>query len=102
MYPTYVQEFLAQEEFARFRPAYPPPGDAVGPTGTAALCQFLSLESVTAVLYWQAGSACALAVRDSAARSVPRRSTTTGCCYGSVRRPVVTETRQAIRAAMGA
>ena len=62
VYPTYVQEFLAQEEFARFRPAYPPPSDAVGPTGTAALCQFLSLESVTAVLYWQAGWG-ALAVR---------------------------------------
>jgi hypothetical protein len=62
LYPTYVQEFLAQEEFAGFQPAYPPPGDAVGPTGTKALCSFLDLQSVTAVLYWQAGRG-ALAVR---------------------------------------
>jgi hypothetical protein len=96
LYPTYVQEFLAQEESAGFQPAYSPPGDAVGPTGTKALCQFLSLESVTAVLYGQVGAAPSWCARTSVARSVPRRSTTTECCSGSVRRPLVTEARQAI------
>ncbi len=79
LYPTYVQELLAQEEYAGFQPADPPPADAVGPTGTKALCQFLSLGSVTAVLDWQAGRGV-LAVRAYFRSALgPRRSTTTGC-----------------------
>jgi hypothetical protein len=54
VYPNYVQEFLVEEQ----DPAgdyYPSFRTASGPTGGAALCKFLSLESVDAVVWWNAG-----------------------------------------------
>lgn len=52
--PPYVEEFLASAQFL-VEDLYPPPQYATGPTGTAALCEFLDRYEADDVLFWPFG-----------------------------------------------